>query len=68
MAAPQTVPALDLPTRTNGRGDYPTPHADEAMYAAMYKQSLENPVQFWDKVRAVLVFPSPLGISLRLAG
>lgn len=55
MAAPPTVPKLDIPTRTDGQSGYPKPHVDEAMYAAMYKQSIENPIEFWDKYAKDLI-------------
>lgn len=50
MASRSTIPALDLPDRTNGQGVDPKPHVDEVGYEAMYRQSIEDPIEFWDKV------------------
>ena len=43
------VPKRELAKRT-GAGAKVKPHVDESEYQALYKESIEQPDKFWDKV------------------
>lgn len=47
------VPKLPLPARVGAQAQV-KPHVDAAGYAKMYKQSLEEPEVFWNKVGGLL--------------
>lgn len=50
--ASHDVPTHPIAKRTNGTGPYKKPHIDEKTYLSMYKESIEDPTAFWDKVRS----------------
>lgn len=48
--------AHPIALRTSGQSTNPAhhkPHADTAEYERLYKESVEHPTQFWDRVRPV---------------
>lgn len=49
--APEEVPIYPIAPRTNGQGKHPKPFIDEKAYLDMYKESIQDPLGFWDKVR-----------------
>lgn len=66
MATQSNIKALEIPSLISGN---PKPHVDEAAYETMYKQSIESPVEFWDKVRNTQIssFRFPLDFNLKIA-
>lgn len=50
------APTHPIALRTSGQSNDPnhkTPHANTAEYEKLYKESIEHPAQFWDRVSLV---------------
>jgi acetyl-CoA synthetase len=47
----RNVPTHEISHRTNGKSDkHHKPHADTAEYEKLYKESIDHPAQFWDRM------------------
>lgn len=53
----RSAPTHPVSKRNDGSGH--KPHANEETYAAMYRESIDKPNEFWDRVRCALFSPLP---------
>lgn len=51
----RSAPTHPVSKRNDGSGH--KPHANEESYAAMYRESIDKPNEFWDRVRCALFSP-----------
>jgi hypothetical protein len=58
-----SAPTHPIALRTSGQSSNPAhvkPHADPVEYAKLYKESIEQPEQFWGRVSSIIISPLPV--------